>query len=142
MNEAVQPRHQRRQLRDGGRHRRVVACVALDQGHGGGLCGLKGGEQALEPLAQARRLVAQGDLAAGLQHSPGDRPGDAVLVGDAHDEHVLVAQQAIHHGGTLPDSWAAGPRGLFKPPPAGQGSVTESALVPAGSFSTVASVPW
>ena len=91
MHDAVQHGHAFGEVVDGGAHRRVAGHVALDHRRAAEFGG-EALDAALEPLG----LVGERDGAAlavdRLSRGPGDRP----LVGGAHDEDVLAAEQACH----------------------------------------------
>ena len=72
-------------------HAVVAGHVAFDERHLGAVSDLV--QQALRRGRSHRRLIGERQPTAVGQHGPRHRPGDAALVGDAHDEHVLAPEK-------------------------------------------------
>ena len=70
-----------------------VDLVEAGAGHVGG--------QLLEDAPQALALVAEGDLGPGVAEPGGDRPAEAAVVGDAHDEGAFSGEIDLQHGGGI-----------------------------------------
>ena len=89
VHDAVEHGHRLGELLDRLADRLVRAHVALDEGHVGELL-RQLREAALEPLG----LVGERHPAAFTVDRLGHRPGDAALVGDAHDQHIAPVEQS------------------------------------------------